>query len=261
MPFEQTIAGSNFPPSNTPLPFETGPDHWALANLVLSVLTGFCALDVAVQYGIRRRQRIKAAEMRHDQLKQVAHVLEELEQIEHVLEEPLHVPEALQHALEELEQVEHELEELSLAKQGLPAAVLTKHSLAAGALTEHDLAEVIHVEHDLVEAKHAEMEETDKKETKEENKYESRYKRWLAAAFGMAIAGAVLFILTEDMHRRMVWVDFWTIAHVFFAALGVIAVRVEHQKKDKSKPKEPARKPEVDKGVTQLRSKASGAAR
>jgi len=40
----------------------------------------------------------------------------------------------------------------------------------------------------------------------------------------LAIIGVILFIITQDMTRTMVFVDFWTLFHVVFVALQIVAI-------------------------------------
>jgi uncharacterized repeat protein (TIGR02543 family) len=49
--------------------------------------------------------------------------------------------------------------------------------------------------------------------------------RWLALSAFLAVAGIILFLVTEDLHGLMVWWDRWTIVHVVLTA-GAVAVLV-----------------------------------
>jgi len=56
---------------------------------------------------------------------------------------------------------------------------------------------------------------------------------WLAAAAVLAIAGAYLFVLTENMRDPVVLIDGWTLAHAIIITAQFIAAKVVF-KKDKS---------------------------
>ena len=47
---------------------------------------------------------------------------------------------------------------------------------------------------------------------------------WLGVAIVMGLAGALLFLLTQDMSRMMVWVDIWTIVHAVAFVVQAVAV-------------------------------------
>jgi len=40
----------------------------------------------------------------------------------------------------------------------------------------------------------------------------------------LAVCGVILFMLTQDMTRTMVFVDFWTLLHAIFIALQIVAL-------------------------------------
>ena len=57
---------------------------------------------------------------------------------------------------------------------------------------------------------------------------------WLAALNISAVLGAILFIVTQNINNPMVWIDFWTIAHIVFVAIEVVAMnRLKERSKDK----------------------------
>ena len=57
---------------------------------------------------------------------------------------------------------------------------------------------------------------------------------WLIITGIVAIIGIILFFMTQDMSNSMVPIDFWTIAHVIFVAIEVVAlVRVVKHNNDK----------------------------
>jgi len=61
----------------------------------------------------------------------------------------------------------------------------------------------------------------------EEDRRRVYYKRrfiWLIITFVMAVAGIVVFILTEDMRLPMVLVDRWTIVNAIILAVEIVAV-------------------------------------
>jgi len=47
---------------------------------------------------------------------------------------------------------------------------------------------------------------------------------WLAVAILMGVIGIVLFLLTQDMSRMMVWLDIWTIVHAVVFVVQAVAV-------------------------------------
>jgi preprotein translocase subunit SecG len=74
-------------------------------------------------------------------------------------------------------------------------------------------------------------------ESVEEQKQKKRLTLWLLAAVAMGIAGIIVFLLTEDMSRKMALVDKWTILNVIIFAIEIIAIAL-HAKTQKSKNKQ-----------------------
>ena len=76
---------------------------------------------------------------------------------------------------------------------------------------------------------HREQEESETEEVLEDEEYERREHtkrslRWLALTFIMAIAGVLIFILTQDMRLPMVIVDRWSILNAIILAAEIVAV-------------------------------------
>ena len=63
-------------------------------------------------------------------------------------------------------------------------------------------------------------------ECPDENEEKQYRPGWLAAAAVMAIAGAYLFVLTENMRNPLVLIDGWTMVHAIIVTAQFIAVNV-----------------------------------
>jgi len=83
-----------------------------------------------------------------------------------------------------------------------------------------------------------EDEEDDRKD------YNKRRMIWFIITFTMAIAGIVVFMLTEDMRLPMVLVDRWTIVNALILAVEILAVIFCLKRKDHINDKE-----EEDRGL------------
>ena len=46
---------------------------------------------------------------------------------------------------------------------------------------------------------------------------------WLSITGIIAICGLILFVITQDMRRTMVFVDIWTLLHMLFTAINIAA--------------------------------------
>jgi uncharacterized repeat protein (TIGR02543 family) len=59
---------------------------------------------------------------------------------------------------------------------------------------------------------------------------------WLITALALSIAGIIVFLLTEDMSRKMVMIDKWTIVNAVIFIIEIIAILYiyKHNKKDKN---------------------------
>ena len=60
----------------------------------------------------------------------------------------------------------------------------------------------------------------------EKNDKKRHYFIWVAAALAMGFAGILLFILTQDITKIVVLLDWWSIAHVAFTAVQILATRL-----------------------------------
>lgn len=68
---------------------------------------------------------------------------------------------------------------------------------------------------------YAQMEEAER----ENNGKEKRYRIiWLAAVIILSIAAVVLFILTQDIRLPMIYIDWWTLAHIVLFAVELIGM-------------------------------------
>jgi len=104
-----------------------------------------------------------------------------------------------------------------------------------------------------------ELEESEIEEVLEDEEYErqentKRKFRWLAITFIMAIAGVILFILTEDMRLPMVLVDRWSILNATILTLEVVAVVFSLKRKQHVSDAEETEEDEtvMDKNLEQL---------
>jgi len=61
-------------------------------------------------------------------------------------------------------------------------------------------------------------------ENSEYYEYNKRRFSWLFAGTIVAIIGIILFIITQNMSNPMVLIDFWTIAHAIFVAVGIVSL-------------------------------------
>jgi pilus assembly protein TadC len=71
----------------------------------------------------------------------------------------------------------------------------------------------------------------DEEAEEEESGKRKRFTALLIAGV-VAVLAVILFILTQDMRLPMVFIDFWTIAHVILLAGEIIALRAVYKKKD-----------------------------
>jgi uncharacterized repeat protein (TIGR02543 family) len=71
------------------------------------------------------------------------------------------------------------------------------------------------------------LEENEEKRAEEKNRRE-----WLVVAIIMAVAGIVLFLLTEDMRNMMVLLDRWTIANAIIFVILNVAIRFAFKRKE-----------------------------
>jgi len=104
------------------------------------------------------------------------------------------------------------------------------------------------------ELEESETEEVLENEEYERQEYTKRRFRWLALTFIMAIAGVILFILTEDMRLPMVLVDKWTILNAIILAVEIVAVVFSSKRKQHNNDAEEAEEDEavMEKNLEQL---------
>jgi preprotein translocase subunit SecG len=70
------------------------------------------------------------------------------------------------------------------------------------------------------------------REKSEDKKQKQHMNIWLVTTLVMAIAGVVVFLLTEDMSRTLAMVDNWTIVHVAIFIVEIIAIVFTFKRKD-----------------------------
>jgi uncharacterized repeat protein (TIGR02543 family) len=74
-----------------------------------------------------------------------------------------------------------------------------------------------------------------REQVEEEKKHVKQRSIWLITALALGIAGIIVFILTEDMSRKMAMVDMWTIVNaiIFIAEIIVVAFIFKRSKDQK----------------------------
>lgn len=55
---------------------------------------------------------------------------------------------------------------------------------------------------------------------------------WMVVSALLAVAGVVLFLLTQDLRGAMVWVDVWTLAHAVLAAGAVVVAALVRRREN-----------------------------